>query len=148
MCRHIYDWNIVNCDVKQPISLISRTQIGLWMFWPLICRMFSKRYTRLPLSFCTYIWNSGDIKQVNLWNMITIASTRFIVTKKKRSDSVLWQKPLLQQKCQNGKVTTQTTPQKSSITQRFRADSGRSVGVTTVTKLVWLNRFTGAQPPN
>ena len=20
MCRHIYDWNIVNCDVKQPIS--------------------------------------------------------------------------------------------------------------------------------
>ena len=21
MCRHIYDWNIVNCDVKQPIFL-------------------------------------------------------------------------------------------------------------------------------
>ena len=21
MCRHIYDWNIVNCDVKQPIQL-------------------------------------------------------------------------------------------------------------------------------
>ena len=21
MCRHIYDWNIVNCDVKQPIYL-------------------------------------------------------------------------------------------------------------------------------
>ena len=20
MCRHIYDWNIVNCDVKQPIQ--------------------------------------------------------------------------------------------------------------------------------
>ena len=20
MCRHIYDWNIVNCDVKQPIK--------------------------------------------------------------------------------------------------------------------------------
>ena len=23
MCRHIYDWNIVNCDVKQPIYLIA-----------------------------------------------------------------------------------------------------------------------------
>ena len=21
MCRHIYDWNIVKCDVKQPYSL-------------------------------------------------------------------------------------------------------------------------------
>ena len=38
--------------------------------------------------------------------------------KRKRSDSVLWQKPLHQQKCQKGKVTTQTTPQKSSIKQR------------------------------
>ena len=26
MCRHIYDWNIVNCDVKQPIQLNS-TQV-------------------------------------------------------------------------------------------------------------------------
>ena len=24
MCRHMYDWNIVNCDVKQPIHLTSR----------------------------------------------------------------------------------------------------------------------------
>ena len=32
--------------------------------------------------------------------------------KRKRSDSDLWQKPLHQKKCQKGKVTTQTTPQK------------------------------------
>ena len=32
--------------------------------------------------------------------------------KRKRSDSVLWQKPLHQQNRQKGKVTTQTTPQK------------------------------------
>ena len=25
MCRHIYDWNIVECDVKQPIHLTSLT---------------------------------------------------------------------------------------------------------------------------
>ena len=65
--------------------------------------------------------------------------------KRKRSVSVLWQKPLHQQKCQKGKVITQTTPQKSSITQRLRTDLGRSVGVTTATQLVWLTWFT-AQP--
>ena len=31
-------------------------------------------------------------------------------------------KPLHQQKCQKGKVTTQTTSQKSSIKQRLRTD--------------------------
>ena len=58
-----------------------------------------------------------------------------IKRKRKRSDSVLWQKPLHQQKCQKGKVTTQTTPQKSSIKQRLRTDLGRSVGVTKATQL-------------
>ena len=62
--------------------------------------------------------------------------TQVYKRKRKRSDSVLWQKPLHQQKCQKGKVTTQTTPQKSSITQRLRTDLGRSVGVTTATQLV------------
>ena len=51
--------------------------------------------------------------------------------KRKRSDSVLWHKRLHQQKYQKGKVTSQTTTQKSSIRQRLRTDSGRSVGVTT-----------------
>ena len=37
-----------------------------------------------------------------------------------------------------GQVTTQTTPQKSSIKQRLRTDLGRSVGVTKATQLVWL----------
>ena len=35
---------------------------------------------------------------------------------------------------------------KTSITQWLRTDLGRSVGVTAVTQLVWLNRFTSAQP--
>ena len=35
-------------------------------------------------------------------------------------------------------MTTQTTPQKSSIKQQLRTDLGRSVGVTTATQLVWL----------
>ena len=35
-------------------------------------------------------------------------------------------------------MTTQTTPQKSAITERLRTDLGRSVGVTIATQLVWL----------
>ena len=33
-------------------------------------------------------------------------------------------------------MTTQTTPQKSSIKQQLRTDLGRSVGVTTATQMV------------
>ena len=44
-------------------------------------------------------------------------------------------------------VTTQTTPQKSSIKQRLRTDLGRPVGVTTATQLVWLTWFTGPTFP-
>ena len=40
-------------------------------------------------------------------------------TKRKKSDSVLIQKPLYQQKCKKGKVTTQN-PTKNSIIQRLR----------------------------
>ena len=42
-----------------------------------------------------------------------------------------------------GKMTTQTTPQKSSITQRLRTDLGRPVGVTMATQLVWLTWLMG-----
>ena len=35
---------------------------------------------------------------------------------------------------------------KTSITQRLRTDLERSVGVTAVTQLLCLNRFTSAQP--
>ena len=40
--------------------------------------------------------------------------------------------------------TEKRTP-KTSITQRLGTELGRSAGVTTVTPLVWLNRFTSAQ---
>ena len=42
-----------------------------------------------------------------------------IKTKRRRSDPVLWQKPLHQQKCQKGKVTTQTTPQKVRLNSNY-----------------------------
>ena len=49
--------------------------------------------------------------------------------------------PWHQQKCKKGQVTTQTTPQKSSIKQQLRTDLGRSVGVATATQLVWFTRL-------
>ena len=42
--------------------------------------------------------------------------------------------------------TTQKRHPKISITQRLRTDLGRSVRVTTIIKLLWLNRFMGTQP--
>ena len=52
--------------------------------------------------------------------------THVVTRKRKRSDSVLWQKPLHQQKCPKGILTTQTTQQKSSIKERLRTDLGIS----------------------
>ena len=57
-------------------------------------------------------------------------------------------KPYTHRKNPKSNVTTQKTPQKTSIKQLLRTDLGRSVGVITVTSLVWLNRFTSAQPSN
>ena len=52
-----------------------------------------------------------------------------IKRKIRRSDLVLWQNPIYQQKIRKPKDNTQTPP-KTSITQRLRTDLGRSVGVT------------------
>ena len=43
-------------------------------------------------------------------------------------------------------MTTQKTPQKSSITQPLRTDLGWPAGATTATQLVWLNRLTIPRP--
>ena len=51
-----------------------------------------------------------------------------------------------EKKQQISNVPTQKT-QKTSITQQLRTDLGRSVGVTAVTQLVWLNRLTKSQIP-
>ena len=62
-----------------------------------------------------------------------------IKRKRKRSDSVLWPKPIHQQENPKNNVTTQKKPPRTSITRRLRTDLGGSVGVTTSTKLLWLN---------
>ena len=61
--------------------------------------------------------------------------------KRKRSDSVLWQKPLHPQNNPKEQRDNIKTPTKTLITQLLRTDLGRSVGVTAVTQLVWLNQL-------
>ena len=77
-----------------------------------------------------------DRMEINLKEHIvhklSFINTRVRIFGKREKKEEIWlrlmTKPLHQQKCQKGKVTTQTMQQKSSITQRLRANLGRSVG--------------------
>ena len=53
MCRHIYDWNIVNCDVKQPIQLnstkpvhVTYTMLGYVSLTHLVQRITKERFAQ------------------------------------------------------------------------------------------------------
>ena len=65
-----------------------------------------------------FIWWLSYMHVAYLESVCSIRAFNFVRkvvslrTKRRRSDPVLWQKPLHQQKCQKGKATTQTTPQK------------------------------------
>ena len=78
----------------------------------------------------TGLWQHGAIRPQNT-KMQNFLSIRMFCLKRerRRSDSVIWQNPLYQQKIRKPKDNTQTPP-KTSITQRLRTDLGRSVGVT------------------
>ena len=91
MCRHIYDWNIVNCNVKQPFHSLT------------------------------------EVKKEEIW----------------LSPSFLGQKPLQIQENPKSNITTQKRHQKIWLS---RTNLGRSVGETTATQLVYLDRFKGFQP--
>ena len=69
--------------------------------------------------FSVIITNSNSGRTAKSFRLANRINRRFfkisIQTKRRRSDPVLWQKPLHQQKCQKGKVTTQTPPQKSYV---------------------------------
>ena len=67
----------------------------------------------------------------------------FVKRKTTRPDSVLWRKPLYQQKCQQS-INTKTPP--TSIIKRLRTEWRRSVGVATAIQLMWLIRFMCTQP--
>ena len=59
----------------------------------------------------------------------SLDKTMKVRRKRRRSDPVIWQNPLYQQKIRKPKDNTQTPPN-TSITRWLRTDLGRSVGVT------------------
>ena len=67
-----------------------------------------KRRNQVSRRVSAHCWHATPL-HIDLMNVMR---DDYMKTKRKRSDSVLWQKPLHQQKCQKGKVATQTTPQK------------------------------------
>ena len=71
---------------------------------------------------------------------------RYFIQRKKEKD--LTQSTEKKTVTENSKKQSDDTktPPKTSITQRLRIYIGRSIGVTTATQQVWLNRFTGSQP--
>ena len=74
-------------------------------------------------------FTSAQPSRVENFMYFTCCEEPFLKRKRRRSDPVLWQNPLYQQKIRKPKDNTQTPP-KTSITQRLRTDLGRSVGVT------------------
>ena len=69
-------------------------------------------------------------RETHTCNMIYINRCK---RKRKRSDSVLRQKPLHPEKNPNKQCDNTKKPPKTSMTQRLQTDLGRSVGVTTTT---------------
>ena len=139
-----FKWGLVMCRNRQITILI--------YFWHnKMSRMLSRRYKSAKVNSRTWLHvpsgnsDTHQIVEIHKETSAKIYTSFFNLSERKRtkSDSVLWQKPIHQQKCHKGKVTTQTTPQKCPITQRLLTDLERSVGVTTATKLVWLIWFTG-----
>ena len=77
---------------------------------------FDANYVPDPAS----LYNEKDRINVSMC-MLYVVLCMYIWEKRKGSDSVVWQKPIYMyhQKCQKGKVTTQTTPQKALCADVF-----------------------------
>ena len=79
---------------------------------------FDANYILDPAS----LYNEKDRINVSMcMSYVICCLVHVYMRKKKGSDSVVWQKPIYmyQQKCQKGKVTTQTTPQKALCADVF-----------------------------
>ena len=112
------------CPIPSPLQT---TLWGFTCFTMTVCLWKSGNCTITPFHFDLKWWYTcvGHALRrtaIDLWGPK-------VQEKKRRSDSVLWQNPLYQQKIRKQKDNTQTPP-KTSITQRLRTNLGRSVGVT------------------
>ena len=94
-----------------------------------------------------YMFRGLVVVTIQLFRILMM-NTEFIHLEEKREE--IWLSPMAKAPTTIEKSNKQhdniKTPPKTLITQRLRTDLGRSVGVTAVTPLVWLNRFSSAQP--
>ena len=154
--RHFYDLD-TEIDIYHQLRMLTPPDILLWPpFLDLhMLRLLRAVFQNLPrcsgllASFPRYFlcfpwkgfeWRSLHLKSIHV--RIEIVQEK---RKMKRSDSVLWQKPLHPQKSKKQRDNTKTLT-KTSITQQWRTNLGRWIWLTKSTQLVWLNRFTGTQP--
>ena len=95
MCRHIYDWNIVNCDVKQPIQLnskLNRTELNETLQearsqcpQPSLCfSNWSEKQNGRPGLWLADTFSTSPLKPLMgiQWNLtgskISLSSTKFV----------------------------------------------------------------------
>ena len=138
-------FNFVNCCfasyLKASVYLYVQRKCPLWMYF--------ERYLDSSQEF----WN----KEISImWECtskmsLPTCSALLHVTVLKEKKKDIWQNrmtkvPSTTEKSKKAKWQHKKTPTKTSITQWLRNDLGRSVWVTTATKLVLLNRFTVFHP--
>ena len=107
--------------------------------------------TRNMCKMANHIWRIH--KMQHYFNTRGICETKISRLQRsplKEKKEEIWLSPVTKTPTPTEQSTKQRdntkTPPKTLITQLLRTDLGRSVGVTAVTQLVWLNRSTSAQP--
>ena len=97
---------------------------------------------------CEIIWTTPSSASMSSTCIVATLLRSVWLSEEKRE--AIWLSPMTKAHSPTEKSKEQRdnikTPPKTSIAQRLWTDLGRSVGVTAVTPLVWLNRFTSAQP--
>ena len=91
-----------------------------------------------------HIWKEG--KTLKSTNMLLLGRPYHRMCKDKREAIVSGRMTKSTKRQTMQRWNYAKTLQQFLITQRLRTDFGRWVGETTATQLVWLNRFTSAQP--
>ena len=105
--------NLLVVGILVTCFVLSRLFLYYFFEWRGFCY---KTESNLFLFSCIFIYIKSTLLQIyGPVAFIEDNKESQLQGQKRRSDSVLWQKPLHPQKCQKGKLTTQTTPQKSSI---------------------------------
>ena len=144
-CRHhfVLNLHIVQNRCTLRIMALTSCRFPAWHTTPLASIFSFRKASTAEVTFSSFLELTMTFAPSKP-SCLAAANPILLMREKGRDLTQSYYKnPYNNRNVQKGKVTTQTTPQKSSITQRLQTDLGRSVGVTTATQLVWLTWFTG-----